>query len=177
MLTNTKDYYDLVREAGVQETEPFIAVYILSVTPEKRRFCLEMQKRLGGIKLVNILDGNPGLRDHDMKTLDYDHIKIDLEIEDFLYYFYHSQYIITDSYHGTCFSIIFEKNFAAIVNEANPDRFRSFLRFPQAAARVISDPVTCNVDDYTAPVDYDKLRQEMAPELAKSKAFIEKNIL
>lgn len=38
------------------------------------------------------------------------------DIEEFLYLFKNAKFIITDSYHGTCFSIIFEKKFLSISN-------------------------------------------------------------
>ena len=37
-------------------------------------------------------------------------------VEDFLYYVVNCKYMITDSYHGMCFSIIFNKDFLCLRN-------------------------------------------------------------
>ena len=52
-----------------------------------------------------------------------------MEIEEFLFYIKHSKMIITDSYHGLCFSIIFNKDFLCILNVLRgKSRFESLAR-------------------------------------------------
>lgn len=55
-------------------------------------------------------------------------IKKDLPIEDWLYYIKNCRILITDSFHGSCFAAIFNKNFITtnIVNET-PSRFISLF--------------------------------------------------
>ena len=40
---------------------------------------------------------------------------------DFLYYVHHSKYIVTDSFHGTVFSIIYNKQFVSVAVEKSKD--------------------------------------------------------
>ena len=41
------------------------------------------------------------------------------QVKEFLYGIIHSKAVITDSYHGTCFSIMFKKPFISFINESN----------------------------------------------------------
>ena len=51
-----------------------------------------------------------------------------LSIEDWLTTIYNSQFIITDSFHGTVFSILFNRPFIVVANkERGLDRFKSLL--------------------------------------------------
>ena len=52
-----------------------------------------------------------------------------IDIEDWLYYFKHAEAVITDSFHGTCFAMIFGKPFVSIVNQSRGiSRFTSLLK-------------------------------------------------
>lgn len=39
--------------------------------------------------------------------------------QDFIDYFYNAEYVVTDSFHGTCFSLIFEKDFHCILGSSD----------------------------------------------------------
>ncbi|MCR5266401.1 MAG: polysaccharide pyruvyl transferase family protein [Cyanobacteria bacterium RUI128] len=49
-------------------------------------------------------------------------------IEDFLYLIKNASFVVTDSFHGTCFSLIFEKHFRSIINtERGTARYKIFF--------------------------------------------------
>lgn len=51
------------------------------------------------------------------------------EVEEFLFMVYSAEYVLTDSYHGLCFALIFNKNFACYYNELRGnDRFDSLIQ-------------------------------------------------
>ena len=68
------------------------------------------------------------------------HIK-DAGPKEFIELFSKATYVITDSFHGTCFSIIFGKPFVAVCNEMNSNRITSLL-----SELSINERVVYNID-------------------------------
>lgn len=175
-LLNKSDYEKMIAGTTLEEKEPYIAVYFLNPSPEKRGMCLKLQQKLGGIKLINMMDANLRNADYCLKTLEYDNIKIDLTVEEWLAYLYHAEYVITDSYHGTCFSMIFEKNFATIKNRESA-RFETFALLGEVYDRILENGASYDVNELVKDIDYQSVKEKLEVEKEKSKEFIQKHIL
>lgn len=175
-LLNKSDYEKMLADTTVEEKEPYIAVYFLNPSPEKREMCLKLQQKLGGIKIINMMDANLRNADYCLKTLEYDNIKIDLTVEEWLAYLYHAEYVITDSYHGTCFSMIFEKNFATIKNRESA-RFETFALLGEVHDRILENGASYDVNELVKDIDYQSVKEMLEVEKEKSKEFIRKHIL
>ena len=62
------------------------------------------------------------------------------EIEDFLKAYSNAEFVITDSFHGTCLAIIFNKPFISIANKKRGEkRFVSLLKWLGLMDRLIYD--------------------------------------
>ena len=84
-----------------------------------------------------------------IETLDH------LANEELLAQIRNSQFVLTDSFHGVCFSIIFEKPFAVILNrDRGETRFHSLLGLLGLEKRIVSDAsaLSTQVDLYQ-PID------------------------
>ena len=174
-LLNGEDYEVLARNARVREEEPFIMAYILNPTPDKRRICKEIQKLLGGIKIVNVSENSPSRRDLYRHILEFDNVKGDIEVEDWIYYMKNCQFVITDSFHGTCFSVIFEKRFVTFVNR-QPDRFSLFQELTGIGQRILEQLDQVGSEDlekYLEEPDYDTIRAELAVKKQHSLDWLE----
>lgn len=94
---------------------------------------------------------------------------------DFLRYFYNAKYIITNSFHGVCFSINFGKPFMAIRKENNPVRVEGLLRKLGLEDRLVANSDQVNfllnagVELIRRPEHLDELRKE-------SQSFLIQNI-
>lgn len=175
-LLGKEEYDALLCDTPVQEKEPYIAAYLLNPTEKKRNLCLQLQKELGGIKLVNIVDANLREPDYCLRVLEYDNIKSGLCVEEWLSYLRNAAYVITDSFHGTCFSIIFGKNFASIKNREST-RFHTFTSIPELAGKVLGDNDQVSMKELLNDIDYDAVNKRLADDIAKSRQFIWENIL
>ena len=110
LLLDKKEYERLCAEIPVC-TDSFLASYVLDMTPEKDAFIhkLAMERGLS------------------VKAFSADR-KATLSIEQWISMFRDASYIVTDSFHGTVFSIIFNKPFISIGNkERGYSRFQSLL--------------------------------------------------
>lgn len=91
-------------------------------------------------------------------------------IEDWLYYIKNAKYIITDSYHGTCFSIIYNKPFIALVNSRGNSRFNSLLTILNLKDKLATDKNDVNklIEKALLPVDYNSVNEILNSEKDKS---------
>ena len=84
-----------------------------------------------GLKVLFI--GNHNFNNKDIIVLN------NLGPEEFVSYFDHASYIVTNSFHGTAFSVIFGKQFVSVYNDKSPERARSLLKKIGLSSRLISD--------------------------------------
>ena len=123
----------LVKRANISNKDEYILAYILDPNPEIG-FRLEKLSIDKNIKILILLDHLPSRKEKNKKKLLLSgkgniEVKNIFHIEDWLWYFNNSKNIITDSYHGTIFSIIFRKPFISLKNQKRGgDRFISLLR-------------------------------------------------
>lgn len=132
MLLEKKDYMQLCRSIPVRTSE-YLFAYVLDITEEK-------------IKIIEKIAQTKGLA---VKLLSAEK-NISSSIEDWLSHFRDASYIITDSFHGSVFSIIFRKPFNVLVNNSRgADRFMSLFSTFDLLDRIINienNPNMGNID-------------------------------
>lgn len=128
LLLNKEDYINLIKVGKTNACPGNLFCYILDNNKEKEKKIQEIsiQKSLKPFKLQ--LDGN-------------------VSIEQWLRSFQDAEYIITDSYHGLVFSIIFNKPFTLIKNEKRGNaRFDSLLKTLEIPTNDIIDWAKINTN-------------------------------
>lgn len=84
-------------------------------------------------------------------------------IEDWLNSFYTADFVVTDSFHGTVLSIIFEKPFITIVNkDRGTARFESLLSLLGLEDRMFYDVSAINMSIMNNHIDYPAIKQKLA---------------
>lgn len=99
MLLKKEDYLDVCKDVS-KNKDLFVFAYILDMTDDKRKMAEQTAETLG----CNV------------RCLSADKVKAEDTIEKWLANFRDAQYIITDSYHGAVFSLIFHKEFYCFYN-------------------------------------------------------------
>lgn len=120
LLVNESVYFDLCKD--VPKKTNILLSYILDLDNSKKYFVEKVAKELNllPVFLTEKRDGG-------------------VSVEEWLSYFRDGSFIITDSYHGTVFSIIFHKNFLSIVNKKRgEDRFITLLNEMGLGNRMIN---------------------------------------
>lgn len=109
ILAGSEAYKPLLKDKT--EEQDYLFAYILDITPEKQAY-LESMAKSKGLNLI--------IRGADKNAI--------LSVEDWLSMIANSSMVITDSFHGTVFSILFHREFYSIVNIARGGtRFTSLL--------------------------------------------------
>jgi len=99
------------------------------------------------------------------KSLNYTIFSFDTNRKDFIqrfiYCIYNSKAVITDSYHGTIFSIIFNKPFISFQNSVHDERFNSLNEIFSIRNRIIKNKEKPNISLLTTPlnINYDKFNK------------------
>lgn len=167
LLLTKEDYLPLIEEKkiGSMPTFPFMLLYILDMTPEK----MTIAKRKAMEKGLEIYQIKPS----DFSEVGSRHINdcIYPHISTWLYAFSHASYIMTDSFHGTAFSIIFEKPFLTFGNaKRGLDRMVSLLDTCSLTGRLYDENyIDCDIN-------YNLVSERLVEERRKSLHFLSSNL-
>lgn len=86
-----------------------------------------------------------------------------ITVEELLRYIDQADLVITDSFHGTVFSLIFKKKFVSLPNRGNPVRVRNLLRMAGVEARSSIAP-----KDVKTEIDYDNVTRRLTTKREES---------
>lgn len=123
MLLSVDNYQKLIGELKISD-KPYLFSYLLDESKEKinilKDICNKLNLPVRKIKLENDISKIPMSR---LKSLTYP------SIQEWLASFAQADFVVTDSFHGTVFSIIFNKPFVVLPNKGRGvSRFESLLK-------------------------------------------------
>lgn len=97
-------------------------------------------------------------------------------VEDWLYKIASSSFVVTDSFHGTVFSILFNRPFITICNShRGSNRFFSLLSLFGLESRLIKESDSVNIEKIIGEsIDYTKVNTILEGERKKSMTFLTK---
>ena len=154
LLLSAEDYIQLIKEDDSVSEIPHdtLTTYILDWSHKKKK-CID--GIAAELKLLNRNDIYPD----DSSSYSF-RMK---SIPQWLASFRNARYVITDSFHGCVFSIIFRKDFAVIINnERGSDRFTSLLRILELEDRIISvDDKESIMSVLTTPIAYANVERKI----------------
>lgn len=120
-----------------------------------------------GLKVIEISGLRKGISNPKHKVI------YDAGVEDFLSFLFYADYVVTDSFHGTVFSVLFHKQFITIPHKTRGGRMKSLLSKINLLERIsseISDDLLDNIVDWN---DVDKRLEEIK---AFSRTYIKESI-
>ena len=169
LLLSAEDYIQLIKEDDSVSEMPHdtLTTYILDWSHKKKK-CID--GIAAELKLLNRNDIYPD----DSSSYSF-RMK---SIPQWLASFRNARYVITDSFHGCVFSIIFRKDFAVIINnERGSDRFTSLLRILELEDRIISvDDKESIMPVLTTPIAYANVERKIEDMGKVSLSFLNRYI-
>lgn len=167
LLLSADDYRILIKKGKTKSTGGNMLVYMLDRTKEKEDLVKHIAEEKGFIPFW--LD-----TDLDDETLPLE-MRIKMPVEQWLRCFDDAEFILTDSFHGCVFSIIFRKQFLAIGNkERGLSRFQSLLELFSLKDRLILSP-----DKYKenlSLIDYSRVQTQLHILQKQSTSFLRTNL-
>lgn len=116
--------------------KPYLFIYMLRPSTEVIRVAKELakQKNLDIIYTGLYVNHYRGI-----KTID------DAGVEDFLSYIKYADVVVTNSFHGTVFSLLFEKKFVSVKIESTSSRVENILNLTEMSDHLISGTENCEI--------------------------------
>ena len=171
MLLSKDDYLKLIEEEEKPCSENILLTYVLDRTQEKN----DIIQRVGeALHLTSCENG----------AVKYFSNVVESNVSECIYPsvsrwvagFRDAQFVVTDSFHGTVFSIIFNKPFVAILNsKRGSSRFISLLSVLGLENRLIS---TTNdlLEEHLKPIDYTEVNKILNDWRYLSISFMERHL-
>lgn len=148
-LLEDSDWNTLINDSKAKlPIGKYIAYYMLDQNQKKMKFLKRIQKDLN----MEVIDLSQDLT---------------RPVVDFVKYIANASFVVTDSFHGCCFSIIFKKQFIGLLNShRGATRFESL--FPKLN---LYNRILTNIEDFEAnkemlyaPIDYDSVHKILEKE-------------
>lgn len=125
----------LAEQSEKKPVTNFILFYLLDLAGD-RHVIHEYAEKMG-CKAVIVTDASYYSSHNDESFAD---VEPDVYAEDLMYFFKCASSVVTDSFHGVCFSLIYQKNFWAIENyQRGTSRMRSLLNMLKLTERIMPD--------------------------------------
>ncbi|MGX5025884.1 polysaccharide pyruvyl transferase family protein [Enterobacter asburiae] len=158
LLVDKSVYLSLLQAETNKNNEGKLFHYILDKTKDKNEFIESVASRLGR----KIFTAYPKETIKRTRIIDNIDNYIYPSISDWLRGFHDASFIITDSFHGTVFSILFNKPFIAIANEERGKaRFTSLLKLFNLEHRLVTNVKNTPLSVIHESVDYRSVNRRL----------------
>lgn len=156
MLLEREDYEAIVKAEGEPESAGTLFCYILDRSPEKRKIVRKISEACGTIPFAVMpkLDFTPDNARRHLEDCVFP------SVTSWLRAFMDARMVLTDSFHGCVFSIIFNKPFWVVGNkERGMARFHSLLSMFGLEKRLIEPQNLQNID-WQIPIDWNVVNEQ-----------------
>ena len=176
-LCDMKNWESIANDAERKTEGDYIFTYMLDPNEEKTKVLKHLSKKLG-LKIVSVTDKQYE-NNEKVKLLKNFGVIENATIPEQIYHLMNAKYVVTDSYHGTCFAVLFKKNFVAMVNaKRGTSRFDTIGKLFGVADRFVFDPSeVLTRDELLVRPDYSKIEPKMKKAIEKSKAWLNNQLL
>ncbi len=162
MLLDLSEYMKII-ESYSKNVEGELFVYVLDKNDEKQRLIDTISDEYGH---------TPFYASTDNQKADLD-IRITTPVEEWIKSFYSAKFIITDSFHGCIFSILFNKPFIACGNiKRGLSRFESLLKLFDLEDRLITSVSELTEEKIFVEIDWKKTNRILEKQRQNSLNFL-----
>ena len=143
--------------------------YLLLYTVQNSDTAVKIAKRIASEKGLDLIDisPNPFQRIPSAKKI------LNIGPGEYLTLFKNAEYVVTNSFHGTVFSIVYEKDFNSVLHATRGERIRDLLRSVD-----LSDRIMINSDEINASeIEYGRVKKQLSALRENSNRFIQESIL
>lgn len=169
MLLHAKDYLELLPKSGASKGGKMFT-YILDKTEDKEQ-------------IIQSISSKKQLEAYELQTIEgYGTIPLELgtkaTVEEWIRNFSEAEFIVTDSFHGTVFSILFNKPFYSVINfKRGATRFQSLLNLLDLNDRLLGSFSDLETKDITKEMDWDNVNKKLEEKRVDSYLFLTQSLM
>ncbi len=169
LLLEKKKWDKLIEENKVHDLkeQKYILVYILFKDPEVEKIANYLSEKTG-LKVIHFRR-----KSKKMKELMSYYEKGPV---DFLNVFKNAEYVITNSFHGLIFSIIFERKFYALMPRERAGRLRDLIKLAGLERRSIASLEDVKKLDIDEKIDYKQAKSKIEEKKKESVKYLKDNL-
>lgn len=157
MLLDRKDYEKLVTKANTPASQGSLMSYVLDKNPQKQKLISRVADELG-LEAFTVMPAEDNVYP---------------PVEQWLRGFMDAKYVVTDSFHGVAFSIIFNKPFIAVGNVSRGlARFESLLNMFDLKERLVTGTSDLTRELIMRPINFDKVNKARATQQIIAAKFL-----
>ena len=165
MLLTKEHYINLTKQDNIPKRENILFSYILDISEEKNALIQKVVKEFGLFPVAGIPSNSLKKSKQDISDC------IFYSVTEWIAGFRDAKFVITDSFHGTVFSILFNKPFVVFTNERRGNtRFNSLLKMFNLENRLITTAV--DFKPFLLTLDYLDINRKIERERKKSIDFL-----
>ncbi len=172
LMLHVDEYKSLARESEFNINGPYLLTYTLDMNPEKAEIIHYVAEKLG-LKIINI----PNPASFHLVHVEGIEYTQNVSVEDFLKLYQHASFVVTDSYHGTCFSVKFGKPFISIINQGRGAlRYKLFHKLGIAHRIVNSLSEVRTLDELFSTIDYTHVHEIIQQETKRAISWLDHSL-
>ena len=178
LIAPKKIWENLLEKSDLELEDDYIFSYILDPSEGKRQLIKNFSEHIG-VKSINALDGFSGSYNYNKEKLNLENTLPNIWAADWLKCFAKSKFVITDSFHGMCFALIFNKPFIVIANYGRGvERFESLLDLCNLNNRLIdiNNLNEISYDVFLEKINYQNINSIIAEKANEGKKWLENNL-
>lgn len=157
LLLDAEEYYPIIADRPEKPEQPYLMVYYLDVMGENNfESVLQLSNRIAqkyGLKIIHTLYNERGER-----FCNNGGCMLYGGVEDFIWYMKNASFVVTNTYHGTIFSIQFERPFY-VFPQKKDTRIRTLRSYTDFEDRCVNRLIT--YDEINRDIDFGKLKRDI----------------
>lgn len=169
----SRERYDVIADRTSAPDRKYLLCYILDPAPEKEEAAKHIAQH-EGLEILVVF----GIREYAAASQKWHTGKImpNITTDKFLSLVKHCSYLLTDSHHGTCFGIIYQRKYAALLNASRGrTRFKTVAQGLGLTDRLFESAGDILKDDRAfAPIDYGAVEKRLAEQVDSAKKWLER---
>src|SRR5690554_2294417 len=169
LLLEPADYEPLISECGENANAGCVLSYVLDPAPEKHSIADTVGSSLG----LKVFSVKPEHSVAQVSTKDLDKCRYP-SVESWLQAFHDASFVVTDSFHGTVFSILFNKPFIAVGNAGRGmARFESLLSQFGLTDRLVESPEEVSPKLVQSQIDWEAVNEKREALASAGRQFLQ----
>ncbi|WP_113923025.1 polysaccharide pyruvyl transferase family protein [Cognataquiflexum aquatile] len=168
MLLKAEEYLKLIPKSFTTKSGKMFT-YILDKTEDKA-------------KMISYIGSQKNLEAYELQTIEgYGPISLEMgtkaSVEEWINSFSEAKFVVTDSFHGTVFSILFNKPFYSVINfKRGATRFQSLLKAFDLEDRLLGSFSDLESKDITNQIDWENVNKKLEGKRTDSFLFLKESL-
>jgi len=163
-LLEKQDYIKFIKPI---EYKKYLLIYSFEKNPIIEKLAQEISKKMG-LQIIEIGTFR--------SKYSNDEYLQNIGVEDFLSLIKYANFVITSSFHGTAFSILFNKEFVSVEPSIRKNRLENIVKIFGIEKRLINKKSNYTLDNLLDPIDYRKVNKLIDIYSEKSRIFLKNAI-